>query len=152
MEVMAPGMVLEGFLMDPPESLFLFLHGLLWDFINRKATQGVTSLPYWYYWVLFLSWRVWGGIWMSSGLAYGAKPGHLFHSVQEGIILTTAWPCPTSRGCLLSHPFLPFSGWWEFWMGFKLRLGDLLLLPGNGLDLGCKFPCVSYGGFLGALI
>ena len=40
MEVMAPGMVSEGLLMDPPERLPLVLHGLWWDFPNMHATQG----------------------------------------------------------------------------------------------------------------
>ena len=46
MEVMAPGLVSEGFLVDPPESLPLVLHGILWDYPNSQATQEVTSLPY----------------------------------------------------------------------------------------------------------
>ena len=40
MEVMAHGMVLESFLMDPPERLPLVLHSILWDFPNMQATQG----------------------------------------------------------------------------------------------------------------
>ena len=39
-EVMDPGLVLEGFPMNPPKRLPLALHGLLWDFLNRQATQG----------------------------------------------------------------------------------------------------------------
>ena len=37
---MAPGLVLEGFLMDTPERSNLVLHGLLWAFTNRQATWG----------------------------------------------------------------------------------------------------------------
>ena len=33
-EVMAPGLVSEGFLIDPLEFLTLILHGLLWEFTN----------------------------------------------------------------------------------------------------------------------
>ena len=39
-EVMAPGLVSKGFLVDPPERLPLVFHGLLWEFSNRQATQG----------------------------------------------------------------------------------------------------------------
>ena len=45
-EVVAPGLVLEGFMMDLAKSLTLVLHGFLWDFPNMQTTQGVTSLPY----------------------------------------------------------------------------------------------------------
>ena len=38
-EAMAPGMISEGFLIDPLECLPLVLHGLLWDFPNIQATQ-----------------------------------------------------------------------------------------------------------------
>ena len=37
---MDPGLVLEGFLMDPLERLPLVLHGLLWDYPNMQATKG----------------------------------------------------------------------------------------------------------------
>ena len=39
-EFMSPGLVAEGFLIDPPECFPLFLHGLLWEFPNMQATQG----------------------------------------------------------------------------------------------------------------
>ena len=39
-EVMSPGLVSEGFLIDSPGCLSLVIHGLLWDFQNRQATQG----------------------------------------------------------------------------------------------------------------
>ena len=39
-EVMAPGLVSEGFLIDPLECFPLVLYGLLWDFPNMQATQG----------------------------------------------------------------------------------------------------------------
>ena len=39
-EVMAPGLFSEGFLVDPFGCLPLVLHGLLWDFTNIQATQG----------------------------------------------------------------------------------------------------------------
>ena len=39
-KVMTPGMVSEGFLIDPPENFPLVLHGLLWEFPNKKMTQG----------------------------------------------------------------------------------------------------------------
>ena len=38
-KVMAPGMVSERLLINPPEHLNLVLHGLFWYFPNRKATQ-----------------------------------------------------------------------------------------------------------------
>ena len=38
-EVMSPGLVSQGLLIDPPECLPLVLHGLLWDFPNKQATQ-----------------------------------------------------------------------------------------------------------------
>ena len=37
---MTPGLVSEGFLMDPPESFHLVFRGLLWDLPNSQATQG----------------------------------------------------------------------------------------------------------------
>ena len=37
---MAPGLVSEGFLIDPPECFPLFLHGLLWGLPNRQETKG----------------------------------------------------------------------------------------------------------------
>ena len=33
-EVMAPGLVSEGFLIGPLECLLLVLHGILWEFTN----------------------------------------------------------------------------------------------------------------------
>ena len=39
-EVMAPGLVSEGLLIDLPECLTLVLHGLLWYFPNNQAAQG----------------------------------------------------------------------------------------------------------------
>ena len=41
---MAPGLVSEVFLIDPPKRLPLVLHGLLWYFPNREATQGRSFL------------------------------------------------------------------------------------------------------------
>ena len=35
-----------------------------------RPHRGITYLPYWEYWLLFLSWRVWGGIWIIGGLSY----------------------------------------------------------------------------------
>ena len=40
MEVMDPGLVLEGFLTDPTKRMPLVLHGILWGFTNSQATQG----------------------------------------------------------------------------------------------------------------
>ena len=37
---MALGLVSEGLLVDPPESFPFLLHGLLWHFPNKQATQG----------------------------------------------------------------------------------------------------------------
>ena len=37
-EFMSPGMVSEGFLIDPPDCLSLVLHVLLWEFTNKHAT------------------------------------------------------------------------------------------------------------------
>ena len=39
-KVMAPGLVSEGLIIGLPECFPLVLHGLLWDFPNRKITQG----------------------------------------------------------------------------------------------------------------
>ena len=41
---MDPGLVSEGFLIDPPEHLPLVLNGLLWEFPNKHATQGGSFL------------------------------------------------------------------------------------------------------------
>ena len=41
---MALGLVSEVFLIYPPECLTLVLHGILWDFTNKKATQGGTFM------------------------------------------------------------------------------------------------------------
>ena len=43
-KVMAPGLVSEGFLMDPPECFTLVFNGLLWYLPNRQATQGGSFL------------------------------------------------------------------------------------------------------------
>ena len=43
---MDPGMVYEGFLMDPTDNLTLVLHGLLWELSNRQATQGGSFLTF----------------------------------------------------------------------------------------------------------
>ena len=40
MEVMDPGLVLEGFLTDPTKRMPLVIHGILWGFTNSQATQG----------------------------------------------------------------------------------------------------------------
>ena len=111
-----------------------------------RPHRGLTYLPYWASWILFLSWRVWGGILMSSGLAYGEKSGSPSHSVQEGLLLTTSWPFPTLWFWILSHTLLPLSGWWGVWMGFHLELLDILLLPVTGLAPGCEFyMCLPRG-------
>ena len=39
-DVMAPGLVSEGFLINPLDFLTLVLNGILWDFTNIQATQG----------------------------------------------------------------------------------------------------------------
>ena len=36
---MEPGLVYEGFLIEPPECLPLVIHGIMWDFPNIQATQ-----------------------------------------------------------------------------------------------------------------
>ena len=38
-EVMDPGLVSKGFLIDPPEFLTLVLHVLLWEFTNSQDTK-----------------------------------------------------------------------------------------------------------------
>ena len=43
-EVMAPGLLSKGFLIDPIECLPLVLYDLLWDFVNMQATQGVSFM------------------------------------------------------------------------------------------------------------
>ena len=43
-EVMAPGLVSKGLLIDPLECFPLVLHGLLWGFPNMQATQRVGDL------------------------------------------------------------------------------------------------------------
>ena len=43
-DVMATGVVSEGLLVDPPKCLPLVLHGLLWEFTNKQATQGWSFL------------------------------------------------------------------------------------------------------------
>ena len=43
-ELMAPGLVSEVFLIYPPECLPWVLHGLLSDFPNKQATQGRSFL------------------------------------------------------------------------------------------------------------
>ena len=52
-EVMAPGLVSEEFLIDPLDCFPLVLRGQLWDFPNIQATQGgkfsdPAEIP-WYY-------------------------------------------------------------------------------------------------------
>ena len=42
-EVMAPGFLSEGFLIDPPLFLPLFLHCILWYLPNRQAIKEVIS-------------------------------------------------------------------------------------------------------------
>ena len=39
-EVMVPGLVSKGFLVDLPDCLHLGPHGILCDFPNKQATQG----------------------------------------------------------------------------------------------------------------
>ena len=36
---MEPGLVYEGFLIEPPECLPLVIHGIMWDFPNIQATK-----------------------------------------------------------------------------------------------------------------
>ena len=43
-QIMAPGLVSEGLLIDPPECLNLVLHGLLWEVTNKQGTQGGSFL------------------------------------------------------------------------------------------------------------
>ena len=43
-EVMAPSLVSEVSLIDPPECLPLVLRGLLWEFRNSQETQGGSFL------------------------------------------------------------------------------------------------------------
>ena len=43
-EVIAPGLVSEGFLIEPPENLPLVFHGILWGFPSRQGTQGGSFL------------------------------------------------------------------------------------------------------------
>ena len=43
-EFVDPGLVSKVLLIDPPELLSLVLHGLLWYFSNKQATQGVSFL------------------------------------------------------------------------------------------------------------
>ena len=50
---MAPGLVFEGLLIDPPDCLPFILHGLLWEFPNNLAAQGgggsgLAGLPFYY--------------------------------------------------------------------------------------------------------
>ena len=44
-EFMATGLVSEGFLVDLPGRFLLVLHGILWDFQNRQASQEGSLLP-----------------------------------------------------------------------------------------------------------
>ena len=41
---MASGLVSEVFLIELPKNLPLVIHGLLWDFTNKQATQGGSFL------------------------------------------------------------------------------------------------------------
>ena len=74
-EVMAPGLVSKGFLIDPPESLPLVLHIHLWDFTNRQDTKWGIFWPRWASWLLPPSYMVLGGILNRNGSDCGAKPG-----------------------------------------------------------------------------
>ena len=39
-DFMSPGLVSKSFLIHLPDCFYLVLHGLLWGFTNRQATQG----------------------------------------------------------------------------------------------------------------
>ena len=47
---------------------------------------------------------------MSSALACGAKPGDNYNLAQEGLLLTTTWPCNPFQDWILSNNFIPLLG------------------------------------------
>ena len=95
-EVMDPGLVSEGFLIDPLECLPLIPHGLMWDFTNMQTGQGENFLillsflgitP-----LLYIMKRdlkdQWFSLWCQTRASY--------HPVPKGPWLTIDFPCPTS--------------------------------------------------------
>ena len=132
---MAPGLVSDGFLVDPPECLSLVLHGILWYFPKMQATQGGISWPFWTSWVLSPSWIFWGGIWNSKSSACVAKP--VIHScpVPKGPRFTTDWTCPPSWARIIPHICPPPPSWLVFVIGSWSGLGGLLLPPGSCIGL-----------------
>ena len=90
---MDPGLVSEDFPMDSPKRFPLVLHGFLWGFPNREATQGgnfFTLLIFLGIIRLLESLRF---LKIRIDLSYGAKPRAPSHIVQEYFLFTTAWPC-----------------------------------------------------------
>ena len=127
---MDPGLVSKGFLMDPPESFPLGLHGLVWDFLNMQAAKEGIFLT-------FL--RCLGVIplldnirrnFKDQGSVCGAKLVATSCPVPKDPRLTTDCPRPTSQDWLLPHHFPPPSSWQGFGMVSWSDLGVLLLPPG----------------------
>ena len=58
-EVIAPVLVSEGFLIDLLEFLPLVLRGLFWDFPNMQAIQGESFLIFLIFLGFYLYWIVW---------------------------------------------------------------------------------------------
>ena len=82
MEVMAHGLVLESFLMDPPECLALFFHSILWDFPNRQARQGNNFCTLLIFLVVIYHLEILGRDLNEKWFNYGAKLGSSSHIVQ----------------------------------------------------------------------
>ena len=133
------GLVSDGFIIDPPACLPLFLHGLLWEFPNKQATQGGCFLILQRFLGITPSWIVWGGIWCRNGSACGAKTRAPYNPVPKIPWLTTSWPCTTSWYRLLLHLWPPTPSWRGFGMLSWLELGGLLLPPWSCIETKYKF-------------
>ena len=151
-KVMAPVMVYGGFLIDPPECLPLVLHGPLWDFPNKKATQGGSIL-------IFLSFLgiislleslgkyfkdQWFILWCQTRISLSSHPkGSLvYHSLAVSSLVILA---PIEY-------FPPPTIWWVFGMGSWPELEVLLLPPGSCIGPKYGFTGVSPGILLGELL
>ena len=96
--------------------------------IGRQRKGGL-FLTWWYSWILFPYWIIWGGILRSNGLAYGAKLGSSACLVPKGPCLTKAWTCPPLWSWLLPHPCPTPTSWWWVGMASWLELGGIIMPP-----------------------
>ena len=115
--VLAPGLVSEVFLINPPERLPLILHGLLWDFSNSQATLGGSFPTLWILLGIIPFFDHLRGYLKEKNPAYGAKPGAPSRLIPKSPRLTIDWPYPPSLARLIPYIYPPPPSWWGFGMG-----------------------------------